>query len=268
MNTSTFVARRALVALGFLAAACSAQAQISIDQNKALAGSVTPGDTPGFPVVLSVSGAYKLTGNLVVPASTDGVFVAAPNITIDLNGFSIVGPVVCSGSAAALACAGAKEGSGIGGYSGMHGATVRNGTVRGFGAQGVSLDRGATIERVTAISNAGYGFALYDNGSISNSMASDNGADGMLLQSGGTIVNSRAHNNKGTGFTSNSYDSGENREMGGEVRDSYASRNGALGFQSYGTPVSWIGNTAVMNAGCFNQAGKKVRNNVCNGVAN
>ena len=35
-----------------------------IDQNKALAGSVTPGDTPGFPVTISQPGSYRLSGNL------------------------------------------------------------------------------------------------------------------------------------------------------------------------------------------------------------
>ena len=32
---------------------------ILIDQNKALAGNVTPGDTPGFPVTISLPGSYR-----------------------------------------------------------------------------------------------------------------------------------------------------------------------------------------------------------------
>ena len=40
---------------------------VLIDQNHALAGNVTPGDTPGFPVTISQPGSYRLTGNLIVP---------------------------------------------------------------------------------------------------------------------------------------------------------------------------------------------------------
>src|SRR6266540_3776373 len=70
---------------------------VLIDQNRALAGGVTPGDTPGFPVTLSVPGSYRLTGNLTVPdANTTAIQIAADNVTLDLNGFSILGPVVCS----------------------------------------------------------------------------------------------------------------------------------------------------------------------------
>jgi hypothetical protein len=36
---------------------------ILIDQNKALAGNVTPGDTPGFPVIISQPGSYRLDSN-------------------------------------------------------------------------------------------------------------------------------------------------------------------------------------------------------------
>ena len=32
---------------------------ILIDQTKALAGNVTPGDTPGFPVTISLPGSYR-----------------------------------------------------------------------------------------------------------------------------------------------------------------------------------------------------------------
>src|ERR1043165_6038008 len=64
---------------------------ILIDQNRALAGNVTPGDTPGFPITLSQAGSYRLSGNLSVPVDTDALLIAADHITIDLNGFSIIG---------------------------------------------------------------------------------------------------------------------------------------------------------------------------------
>src|SRR5438128_5729077 len=64
---------------------------VLIDQNRALAGSVTFGDAPGFPVTLSQPGSYRLSGNLTVPdANTTAIEVTANNVTIDLNGFSIL----------------------------------------------------------------------------------------------------------------------------------------------------------------------------------
>jgi hypothetical protein len=40
---------------------------VYIDQNHALGGGVTPGDAAGFPVTISQSGSYRLSGNLTVP---------------------------------------------------------------------------------------------------------------------------------------------------------------------------------------------------------
>ncbi|MBK7814990.1 MAG: hypothetical protein IPJ52_12160 [Rhodocyclaceae bacterium] len=65
---------------------------ILIDQNKALAGNVTAGDTAGYPVTINTPGSYRLSGNLTVPAGKHGIVFAADGITLDLNGFSISGP--------------------------------------------------------------------------------------------------------------------------------------------------------------------------------
>ena len=89
-STRTRLATGALALLA-LTAAGQALAQATIDQNKALAGNVTPGDMPGFPITLSVPGSYKLTGNLVVPGGLNGIEITSDNVTLDLNGFRIAG---------------------------------------------------------------------------------------------------------------------------------------------------------------------------------
>src|SRR5213079_870780 len=101
--------------------------------NRALAGGVTPGDAPGFPVTLSVAGSYRLSGNLTVPdENTNAIVVSADNVTIDLNGFSILGPVVCSGNP--VSC-NFTTGTGTGVIvDGLHpNLTLVNGTIRGMG---------------------------------------------------------------------------------------------------------------------------------------
>src|SRR5256885_13905531 len=94
---------------------------VLINQSAALAGNVTPGDTPGFPVTISVSGSYKLSGNLTVPdANTSAIQISADHVTIDLNGFSIIGPVVCTGFP--ITCTPHGSGSGIDGGGARNGA--------------------------------------------------------------------------------------------------------------------------------------------------
>lgn len=45
--------------------------------------------TNGFPYIINQPGSYQLTSNLVVPAGTNGIGIAASNVTLDLNGFTI-----------------------------------------------------------------------------------------------------------------------------------------------------------------------------------
>jgi hypothetical protein len=62
---------------------------VLINQSQALAGNITPGDAPGFPVTISQSGSYRLTGNLIIPdANTTAIQITAENVTLDLNGLA------------------------------------------------------------------------------------------------------------------------------------------------------------------------------------
>ena len=83
------------VLLGLVCAgpAGAADGPVLITQTSALAGNVTPGDAPGFPVTLSLPGSYKLASNLSVTSGIrrNGIEIDAINITIDLNGFVISG---------------------------------------------------------------------------------------------------------------------------------------------------------------------------------
>ena len=96
---------------------------VLIDQNKALAGGATPGDTPGFPVTISQPGSYRLSGNLTLPTGMNGIEIQVPNVTIDLNGFSIIGfGTFTSPAPIGIAFTGALPAKGI---------TIKNGTITG-----------------------------------------------------------------------------------------------------------------------------------------
>jgi hypothetical protein len=65
-------------------------AVIVIDQAKANAGNVTPGDAPGFPVSLTRPGSYRLSSNLRSPSAV-AIEITANGVSLNLNGFSIIG---------------------------------------------------------------------------------------------------------------------------------------------------------------------------------
>jgi hypothetical protein len=80
-------------------AAAAVDGVIEINQAAALAGGVTPGDAPGFPVSLNAPGSYRLTAGLVVPdGATTGIRIDSSEVAIDLNGFSITCADPCTGS--------------------------------------------------------------------------------------------------------------------------------------------------------------------------
>ena len=139
---------------------------VLIDQNKALAGNVTPGDAPGFPVRITQAGSYRLSGNLVVPdENTAGIEVSASAVTLDLNGFGVFGP--------------GRPGTGRGVFvfGGLVNVAISNGTVAGMGADGVgAFAKGARVTNVRAHNNGGIGINTSSSGSavVLNNIVMDN----------------------------------------------------------------------------------------------
>jgi hypothetical protein len=76
----------------------------------------------GFPYTISQPGSYKLSGNLSVPANIDGILITASNVTLDLNGFSIVNVPTGLSSSAVIKTVG-----------GITSITIRNGTISATG---------------------------------------------------------------------------------------------------------------------------------------
>ncbi len=197
-----------------------------IDQNKALAGNVTPADSPGFPVTISQPGSYILSSNLTVPdEKTTAIQITADNVTLDLNGFTIQGPTVCGGFP--LECDPIGVGSGVitGFPAGNENITIVNGTVRGMGGHGVALfGRNSRVERLRAVSNGGVGIeaqtffdpdesgghtvnfniAVRNHASgigagrssiVTGNVAVLNGGTGIIVLAGSTVTGNTARNN-------------------------------------------------------------------------
>ena len=151
----------------------------------------------GFPYKITQSGSYKLSGNLVVPANTDGIDIFADDVQLDLNGFTISGPGSCDGFANGIRTQPAKSCTGNsvfpnGIFSVGANVTVRNGSVRGMGTgiEGGSL----LVEEIHATNNSIQGIAIGGPGEeaiVRRCFADNNGSTGILL-GGGVAENNEA----------------------------------------------------------------------------
>jgi len=137
-----------------------------------------PGDSSGFPITINNPGSYKLTSNLVSNSTSSHVIdILSDNVTLDLNGFSIIGPRTCTGARETLSCTDSgMTARGIQANSRKN-IVVKNGTVSGF-STGVRLE--GTSQLTSAVYNIqatqnSVGIVVYSVGSIiSDSIANRN----------------------------------------------------------------------------------------------
>jgi hypothetical protein len=270
-----------LVALTSLVLVSPAQAgngRVEINQARALAGGVTPSDTPGFPVTIDTSGSYVLTGSLTVSdPNSDGIEIQADGVSLDLSGFEIVGPIDCTGLGSARTC---PPGTGMGIAAVLRNrVTVRDGRVLGFAVGVVAGDR-AQLRNLVAESNRIQGIlagshaivrecTAYQNnlgiqaslpsvivrntassnqldgisasGSIVGNAAYDNGRDGItVIFNGSVVLGNQAHQNEARGIKANG------SVVTGNAANDNGHGGGGAGIKSMFGPV--LGNTANDNA--------------------
>jgi hypothetical protein len=154
---------------------------VPINQERARAGGVTPGDAAGFPVTIDRGGSYRLTGNLDVrgeatPQDVTAILIAANDVTLDLNGFAVLGPV----SGCPLSCS-PSGGSGSGILSTSNRVTITDGTVRGMGASGLSVGEDARIQGVHTNNNGSTGIGTASSAIVTRCTASNNGGNGISM---------------------------------------------------------------------------------------
>jgi parallel beta-helix repeat protein len=158
-----------------------------------------------FPIVINQPGSYRLGGNLVVPdANTTAIKVESRDVTIDLHGFAILGPTVCTGIPVSCTTTGTGSGIAATGNAGKReNIIVRNGTIRGMGSDGVSLSEQSAITDVRAISNGNNGIVGNQHSRIVGNMATANGNRGIITAER-SIVTGNVANENGIGINSNS----------------------------------------------------------------
>lgn len=209
---------------------------ILINQNAALAGIPATDDAPGFPVTIEIPGSYRLSSNLIVPdRDTTAIQILTSNVTIDLNGFSITGPVECTGFPV-TSCGPIANGAGISALIDRNNISIFNGTIQAMGA-GINLNGGThiLIEKIHAVNNHGDGILLPGtiDAKVLSCTASENG--GMGIAGGGGVISGNTANGNGSdGINAN-----------GSITNNVVESNGGSGIHGFGV-IS--GNYAQANA--------------------
>jgi hypothetical protein len=219
------------------AAPAFADGPVLITHDTALTGDVTPGDAPGYPVTIKRAGSYQLASNLRPGTDKVAIEIAAANVTVDLNGFALLGKGVAS--------------QGISYTNLSRNVTIRNGIVSGFKLDGIVGGYAWTVENMQVVQNGGKGVWLYNYGRVANSIitqnggagvdcgwachvqgniVSQNGSDGVAFFYGGTVLGNtiagngaygiRGSSQSGyvTGFGNNTVDGNTSGSRTGDVR--------------------------------------------------
>ncbi len=238
-------------------------------------------NTPGAPTSvfkITQPGSYYLTANLTsVPGFQYGIEIASSNVTIDLNGFQVVGG---GGSITGIAAT-------IGGPTNI---TIRNGTVRGWPGRGIDLiafgAANCRIEGIIAHGNFSDGIALSYRAIISNCFATNNGQSGFVTANDTRITNCHAANNTLTGFeigagsaishciATNNTGAGFSLGSGSVIESCESRSNGSHGITATGSCL--VARNLCESNGAMNPSsggirvsgqGNRIEDNVCNNGA-
>jgi parallel beta-helix repeat protein len=171
-----------------------------------------------LPYTISSPGFYYITKDLTCAAGVHGITIEANDVTLDLMGFSLVGP------------------GGTGDYDGINMAgrinvEIRNGTVRNFQRHGIyevstegtghrivnirTRDNGSIgialsgrchiVERCTAVGNYSYGIYAGTGSTVTGNTSYSNGGSGIYAINGSTVTGNTCYDNPNYGIYLDGY---------------------------------------------------------------
>lgn len=193
--------------------------------------------TGPLPVTISTSGSHYLTSSLSGVSGEDGITIVTNNVTIDLNGFALVG---VPGSGNGITVNGFREN-----------IAVVNGTVTRWGGDGVGLYREnmgtpfaaadhGRLERLNLTGNDGDGAHISSGFSVLQCTAAENGEAGIRGLRGNVFADCTAQGNSAAGFSLGTF--------GGVIRGCASLSNGGAGIAAAGH-VTIESCTATSNGG-------------------
>jgi parallel beta-helix repeat protein len=150
----------------------------------------TPGDADSL-FKITQPGSYYLTGNITGESSKHGVEIVASGVTLDLNGFDLLG------------AAGSLDGLSVT-VASLTNIAVVNGSVRNWGDAGVDLGTLAAancrVADMLVSGNSGHGIFTGNSSTVTHCSASSNGFVGIAAGTGSTVSNCSATSNSGNGI--------------------------------------------------------------------
>ena len=143
-----------------------------------------------LPLTISAPGSYYLTGDLTGVSGQAGITITASYVTLDLNGFSLIG---VAGSLHGIDST----------VSVIEDVVIRNGVIRNWGGSGIWAfsTTEVHVEDLRLKSNGGNGLRVGPRSIVRDSAASGNGLDGFYLEQNCTLIGCTAANNIGSGVT-------------------------------------------------------------------
>ncbi|MFH0792579.1 MAG: right-handed parallel beta-helix repeat-containing protein, partial [bacterium] len=231
------------------ATAAEAAANAAKDPRTAVNSTNTPGDADAS-YVISQAGSYYLTGSIVGVSTKHGIQITTAGVTLDLNGFSVIG------------VAGSLDG--IKAEFSVDRAVVKNGIVTSWAGNGVKLHNESLVEGVIASNNGSTGIFVenycivrkcearnnqsvgiwsYGASMIQDCVSANNTYSGIGIDGeGGQVVGCQSHFNGGGGIVANA---------GGAwlIKDNTCSRN------TYSGVDVCYGNTILNNVCYYNGSG-------------
>ncbi len=185
---------------------------------------VNPTNTPGgLGAIYKITqpGSYYLTGNVTSNLFNDGIQIASSNVTLDLNGFSLLG-AGATGAASGLSVSGACTN-----------VTIKNGSAQGWPGCGFKLDSAVDFRAIDlSVDSCGGEGILASTGAtpstnggvIDNCVVSScTSARGGFYVAKCRLSRCRAQSNTGYGFNGDT----------SQFTDCTASDNQSMGFSAY-----------------------------------
>lgn len=182
-------------------------------------------------------GSYYLSGNVTGASGLSGIEIGTSNVTIDLNGYSLVG------------VAGSLDGISVSAFADQ--VHIKNGIIRNWAGAGVFLNGGlGTVEDLTVQNNGAYGIRITSGvNRVQNCLVNQNGGGvpgtgGIRVDNDSVVEGCIAAGNTGIGVQTG---------FGCVVANNVIASNNVQGVSAG-------------NEGCL--VGNVVRNNAANTTAN
>ena len=206
-------------------------------------------DIAYLPYVINNHGSYVVTKDLEFPTSgTGGIIINVGNVSVDLNGHTLIGPGKTSGIAI----------SGIAAAVPIKNIVIRNGRICDWGSDGIFAyyASNSQFESLCCYNNGSHGIYAGYSSKITGNTCASNGGDGMYLGSG-TVIGNTCNLNGGNGiFVSTS----------STIVNNVCTGNTGIGISGgYGSTI--IGNSSYENQshGIYSNSNSVLRENNCKG---